>query len=165
MDIGVGGKIPIFSTSMHSPGFLIRRLHQIHLSLFVEEAASLDITPVQLGVLAAVAKQGGRDQSAIAEEIGVDRATLASVAARLEAGGLIRRTVSRSDQRQKLLHLTAKGKAILSKMQKPVSRASERTMAPLDPTEQELFLSLLAILVDGGNGHARAKLRLKPSED
>ncbi len=165
MDIGVGGKSPIFTASALSPGFLIRRLHQIHLALFAEEAAGHDITPVQLSVLGAVGKQGGRDQSAIAEEIGVDRATLASVAARLESAGLIRRTVSRTDQRQKLLQLTAKGKAILAKMQKPVSRANERTMAPLDPTERELFLSLLAILVDGGNRHARAKLRLNPSDE
>jgi len=165
MDIGIGGKSPIFAASTHAPGFLIRRLHQIHLALFAEEAADLDITPVQLSVLGAVARQGGRDQSAIAEEIGVDRATLASVAARLENGGLIRRTVSRTDQRQKLLHLTTKGKTILGKMQKPVSRASERIMAPLDLTEQELFLSLLSILVDGGNEHARAKLRLHISEE
>ena len=165
MDIGVGVKSPIFVTSPHSPAFLIRRLHQIHLALFAEEATGIDITPVQLSVLSAVARQGGRDQSAIAEEIGVDRATLASVAARLESAGSIRRTVSRTDQRQKLLHLTAKGKTILGKMQKPISRANERTMAPLDPTERDLFLSLLTILVDGGNEHARAKLRLNPDED
>lgn len=164
MDIGVGGKSPIFATSTHSPGFLIRRLHQIHLALFAEEAINFEITPVQMSVLSAVGKQGGRDQSAIAEEIGVDRATLASVAARLESAGLIRRTVCRVDQRQKLLHLTAKGKAILGKMQKPLTRANERTMAPLDPAERELFLSLLAILVDGGNQHARAKLKLNSSE-
>jgi len=28
------------------PGFLIRRLHQIHLSLFAEECASFKVTPV-----------------------------------------------------------------------------------------------------------------------
>lgn len=164
MDVGVSGKGPLLAGSAHGPGFLIRRLHQIHLALFAEEAAGLDVTPVQLGVLSAVAKQGGRDQSAIAEEIGVDRATLASVAARLEAAGYIRRTVSRTDQRQKLLHLTAKGKAILAKMQKPLARANERTMAPLDAAEQELFLALLTLLVDGGNQHARAKLRLPQTD-
>ncbi len=165
MDIGVSRKSQIFAASLQNPGFLIRRLHQIHTALFSEAAAGLDITPVQLCVLAAVGRQGGRDQSAIAEEIGADRATLASVAARLEGGGLIRRTVSRTDQRQKLLFLTAKGKSILAKMQKPLANANERTMAPLDPAERELFLSLLAILVDGGNQHARAKLRLGQTAD
>ncbi|MBU6420313.1 MAG: MarR family transcriptional regulator [Proteobacteria bacterium] len=145
---------------MQAPGFLIRRLHQIHLALFAEEAAALEITPAQLSILGAVARHGGRDQSAIAEEIGLDRATLASVVARLEAAGLIRRSVSRTDQRQKLVELTAKGKNTLAKMQRQAARADERVMAPLDPSSQELFLSLLAMLVDGGNEHARAKLRM-----
>ncbi|MGE4482491.1 MarR family winged helix-turn-helix transcriptional regulator [Acidocella sp.] len=165
MDIGVGGKSPILAASAHSPGFLIRRINQIHLALFAEEAAGFDITPVQLSVLAAISKQGGRDQSSIAEEIGADRATLASVAARLETAGLIRRTIGRADQRQKLLHLTAKGKNMLARMQKPLACANERTMAPLDEAERELFLKLLSALVDGGNGHARAKLRLLPGKD
>ncbi len=99
MDIGSGGLSPAFAQWMQTPGFLIRRLNQIHLALFAEEAAALEITPAQLNVLAAIARHGGRDQSAIAEEIGLDRATLASVAARLEAAGFIRRSISRTDQR------------------------------------------------------------------
>ena len=50
-------------------------------------------------------------------------------------------------------------------MQKPVKQANERTLAPLTPAEQEMFLSLLSILVDGGNVHARAKLRLPTTKD
>ncbi|MDE1906691.1 MAG: MarR family transcriptional regulator [Rhodospirillales bacterium] len=164
MDIGSGGINPAFAQWMQSPGFLIRRLNQIHLALFAEEAAALEITPAQLNVLAAIARHGGRDQSAIAEEIGLDRATLASVAARLEAAGFIRRSISRVDQRQKLMDLTARGKTIVAKMQKQASRADERVMAPLSPADQELFLSLLTILVNGGNEHARAKMRLQPRE-
>lgn len=165
MDIGIDAENSAFQASMENPGFLIRRLNQIYAALFAEESVGLDITPVQLCVLAAVGRKGGRDQSAIAEEIGADRATLASVAARLEGGGLIRRAVSRTDQRQKLLFLTAKGRSILTKMQKPLANTNERSLAPLDPTERELFLSLLAILVDGGNQHARAKLRLGQTAD
>ena len=159
MDIGSSAKSRAFAASMQSPGFLIRRLNQIHLALFAEETAGLEITPVQLSVLAAVARQGGRDQSAIAEETGVDRATMASVAARLEVAGLIRRSVCRSDQRHKLVHLTAKGKTTLAKMQHPAARANERTLAPLDASEREHFLLLLEVLVEGGNHHARTTLR------
>ena len=165
MDIGSGGINPTFAQWMQNPGFLIRRLNQIHLALFAEEAAALEITPAQFGVLGAIARHGGRDQSAIAEEIGLDRATLASVAARLEAAGLIRRSVSRTDQRQKLMDLTGRGKTIVTKMQKQAARADERVMVPLNSAELELFLSLLTILVNGGNDHARAKLRLRPDED
>lgn len=123
----------------HSPGFLVRRLHQIHLALFAEECANFDVTPVQYSVLFVVGEQPGIDQSKVATELGVDRATLASVAARLESNGFIRRIVSRLDRRQKLLNLTARGKATLGKMQESVSRAHARTIAPLPPGERELF--------------------------
>ena len=36
---------------MSRPGFLIRRLHQIHIALFLEECAGVDITPVQYTLL------------------------------------------------------------------------------------------------------------------
>jgi DNA-binding MarR family transcriptional regulator len=147
--------------SERQPGFLIRRLHQIHSALFADEAEGLDITPPQYGVLSVVAAQPGLDQSAIAEEIGVDRATLASVVARLEAAGFVRRTVAKTDRRQKLLSLTPRGRTILARMQGPVQRAQERILEPLSPKDREQFLKLLNRLVDGGNDHGRAKLRLK----
>jgi MarR family transcriptional regulator, lower aerobic nicotinate degradation pathway regulator len=143
------------------PGFLIRRLHQIHSALFAEESAGLDITPPQHAVLAVIAQQPGLDQSAIAEEIGVDRATLASVVARLEAAGFVRRTICKTDRRQKLLSLTPRGRTILTRMQEPVQRAQERILEPLAARDREQFLKLLNRLVDGGNDHGRAKLRLK----
>ena len=37
------------------PGFLIRRLHQIHVALFLEECRGFDVTPVQYAVLTALA--------------------------------------------------------------------------------------------------------------
>ena len=61
------------------PGFLIRRLHQTHLSLFAEECGAFDVTPVQYSILTAVAAQPGLEQAALAQEVGIDRATLANV--------------------------------------------------------------------------------------
>lgn len=141
-------------------GLLIRRLHQIHQSLFYEEAGNLGVTPAQMGVLTAITRGPGRDQSSIAEEIGADRATLAAVLARLEAGGLVRRTICKQDHRQKLLYLTAKGQRLAGKLQAPLQRACERTLAPLKAEERTVFMNLLYTLVDGGNDHARTKLRI-----
>ncbi len=160
MDVEVRPDLVERSTE-YAPGFLIRRLHQIHTALFAEECARLEVTLPQYGVLSVVAEQPGLDQSAIAEEVGVDRATLASVVARLEVAGFVRRTPSRTDRRQKLLSLTPRGRSILAKLQEPVQRAQTRTMAPLEPLEQELFLRLLNKLVCGGNEFGRAKMRLR----
>jgi len=71
------------------PGFLIRRLHQIHLSLFAEECAAFKVTPVQYSILTTVAAQPGLEQTALAQEVGIDRATLANVVARLAGRGLV----------------------------------------------------------------------------
>ncbi len=143
------------------PGFLIRRLHQIHLALFGEECSDFDVTPVQFSIMSVIGQQPGLDQSQISEEVGVDRATLANVVARLEAASLLRRATSRLDRRQKLLTLTPKGKSLLARMQAPVFRAHARTIAALSADEQAQFMSLLARLVNAGNEHGRAKLRLK----
>ncbi|MDE8344855.1 MAG: MarR family transcriptional regulator [Acidocella sp.] len=143
------------------PGFLIRRLHQIHLALFAEECAAFNITPVQYNILAVVARQPGLDQSHIGEEVGVDRATIANVVARLEAAKLLKRNVGRTDRRQKLLSITARGRALLSKLDEPVTHAHERTVAGLAPKQRDQFIRLLADLVDAGNDFGRAKLRLK----
>ena len=74
------------------PGFLIRRLHQIHLALFAEECGAFGVTPVQYSILTVAAAQPGLDQAALAIEVGVDRTTMADVLARLERRGLIRRS-------------------------------------------------------------------------
>ena len=143
------------------PGFLIRRLHQIHLALFAEECAGFDVTSVQYSIMSVIAFRPGMDQSQISEEVGVDRATLANVVARLEDSGLLKRITSRLDRRQKLLSLTPRGKALLNRMHEPVARAHARTIEMLPLREQEHFMELLAALVDTGNRHGRAKLRIK----
>jgi DNA-binding MarR family transcriptional regulator len=143
------------------PGFLIRRLHQIYLSLFAEECAGFDITPVQYSVMSVIVLRPGLDQAQISEEAGVDRATLATVVARLEAAGLLKRITSRLDRRQKLLTLTTRGKNLLARMYEPVIRAHTRTIEALDPKARAVFMECMSTLVDAGNDSGRAKLRLR----
>src|SRR5262245_6947603 len=85
------------------PGFLIRRLHQIHLSLFAEECAAFEVTPVQYSILTAVAARPGLEQVALAQEVGVDRAAMANVVARLAQRGMVRRVQCKEDRRLKLV--------------------------------------------------------------
>jgi len=142
------------------PGFLVRRLHQIHLALFAEECAGLDITPVQYSIMTVAAAQAELEQGRLGYEVGVDRATLANVVARLEARGLLRRKPSRSDRRLKLVEITAKGKLLLRKADAPALRAHARTIEALPPEAQRYFLAYLRRLVDAGNDYGRAPLRL-----
>ena len=142
------------------PGFLIRRLHQIHLALFADECAAFGVTPVQFSIMTVAAGQPGLDQMRLAQEVGVDRATLANVVSRLEGRGLLVRRQGRADRRLKLVSLTAKGRRTLAAMQDAASRAHHRTIAALPPAERRAFLAALRRLVDAGNDHGRAPLRL-----
>ena len=98
-DIGVS---PPTSELAARPGFLVRRLHQIHLALFAEECSAFNVTPVQYSIMTVAAAHPGLDQVALAYEVGVDRATLANVVARLENRGVLRRTQGRTDRRSAL---------------------------------------------------------------
>jgi DNA-binding MarR family transcriptional regulator len=145
----------------HRPGFLIRRLHQIHLALFAEECAAFDVTPVQYSVMTVVAEQPGLEQVRLAYEVGIDRTTLANVVARLESHGLVRRDPSDADRRLKLVSLTPHGIKLLGKMDEPARRAHERTIEALPAKERARFMEVLRRLVDAGNEYGRAPLRLE----
>lgn len=142
------------------PGFLIRRLHQIHLALFAEECAAHGATPVQFSLMSVLAGVDQLDQTRLAEEVGVDRATTANVVARLERAGLLRRFRTEADGRVKQVALTEAGRDLLARMQPGARRAHDRTIAPLPPEERALFLALLRRLVAQGSGLGRAPLRL-----
>src|SRR5690606_29841789 len=70
------------------PGFLVRRLNQIHYALFFEECKSHNITPVQYGILTALSLSPWLDQTQIGLELGLDRTTTADVVKRLQERGL-----------------------------------------------------------------------------
>jgi DNA-binding MarR family transcriptional regulator len=142
------------------PGFLIRRLHQIHVAIFLEECADFGITPVQFSLMSVLADHAPVDQASLAAEIGVDRTTVAGVLRRLEDRGLIARTGHRDDRRLKMCRLTAKGAQLVRRMEAAVRRAHDRTVAALPPDMQRLFVELLENLVDANNALGRAFLRL-----
>jgi len=142
------------------PGFLIRRLHQIHLALFAEECAAFGVTPVQFSLLSVLAAQPGLDQTALAFAVGVDRATTANVVARLEKRALLGRRSGTTDKRVKQVELTAAGHRLLARIDSHAKRAHERTMETLRPAERAQFVAVLRRLVDAGNAHGRAPLLL-----
>ena len=84
------------------PGYLVRRLHQIHYALFFEECAAFDITPVQYGLLTTLAQNPDMDQNSLGRELGIDRTNVADVLNRLAKRGLVARERSRTDRRMVL---------------------------------------------------------------
>ncbi len=143
------------------PGFLIRRLHQIHSSLFAEATRAFDVTPVQYSLLTALSDHGEMDQNTLAMEIGLERTTVAEVLPRLEARELIVRRQSAADRRVRLVKLSRKGASQVRRMAEAAQRAHDRTIESLPESERDLFLLQLIRLVEANNTLDMAPLRLR----
>src|ERR1043165_7076160 len=85
----------------HRPGFMLRRAHQIAVSLFLEETGELNITTTQFGILHLLKHSPGLDQITVAKLLGLDRSTTGMVLGKLEDAGLIGRNVGTTDRRKR----------------------------------------------------------------
>ena len=133
------------------PGFLIRRLHQIHYALFFEECAAFEITPVQYGLLTTLTSSPDLDQNSLCRELGIDRTNVADVLARLARRGLVERHRSKADKRMVLARLTPAGKRVTEDMYKAMQQAQERLLLPLSPVERTAFIGTLVRLINCNN--------------
>ena len=143
------------------PGFLIRRLHQIHVALFMEECAADGITPVQYSILTALDQMGAAEQIVLARSVGLDTTNVADVIARLERQRLLKRRVSPKDKRVKVVSLTGTGRKLVRRVSAGSARAHERTLAALSPTARSRFVRDLARLVETNNELSRTPLALR----
>ncbi len=142
-------------------GFLIRRLHQIHVALFVQEAAELDITTIQFTALSVLYQRGEIDQSELAMHVGMDRTNVSDVVRRLLERSYITVRVNPAHGRRRLIGLTAQGIVFLKKADRCAQRAQERTIAVLAEPDRKVFAALLRHLVQEQNSLGRSPLRLK----
>lgn len=140
------------------PGFLVRRAHQITVSLFVEEAAEFGATTTQYGVMSILRSRSGIDQIGLAKLVGLDRSTTALVVTKLEADGYVERKIDPADRRRRELVLTLAGIKLLQKLQRPARRAQERALAAFDASEAKEFVRLLEKFVGAFNEVTRAPI-------
>lgn len=141
-----------------APGHLIRRAQQIAVSIFMEETAEYDLTPVQFALLEVLRHEQGLDQVTLANRVALDASTSGSAVGRLEAKGLVVRRFDPDDRRRRLLYLTEAGEALVLRMRAAVVSAQQRILEPLAPAEREAFCELLRKLVDLNNERSRAPL-------
>lgn len=143
------------------PGYLIRRLHQIHVGLFAEECAGEDITPVQFAVLTVLYDGSEMDQFSLSAFVGIDRSSGAEVFRRLEHRGLLVRRQSDVDGRAKLIKITNQGRKFVDHVRPLMARTQDRFVSPLNDAELKTFYKLVAKLIDANNSSSRAPLRFR----
>jgi DNA-binding MarR family transcriptional regulator len=150
--------VPVSHTSIwERPGFLVRRLHQIHVAMFLK-ALEENITPIQYGLLSILLDRPGLDQLSLAKELGIDRANVGDILNRLEQRKLLTRVVDPSDKRRKICLPTRDGIAFVRKYHENMQLAQERLLEPLDAEERKVFMTLLRRLVGANNDEGRATL-------
>jgi MarR family transcriptional regulator, lower aerobic nicotinate degradation pathway regulator len=136
------------------PGYLIRRLHQIHVALFQEKCAAFEITPLQYSLLTALAKRGTADQTTLAADIALDRTTATGALKRLQSRRFVDRATARHDRRSQACRLTRTGAALLRKMEKSARLAHLETVADLSKADQKHFIAMMQKIVDARLGTA-----------
>lgn len=136
-------RLPLWSR----PGYLVRLLHQINHALWTEELGHANVTPVQYSVLTALSIRGALDQTALGEEVGIDRTSVAEVLSRLAARRLVRRRANPADRRARLASLTPKGRALAQSLFPAMQRSQDRLLGTLTQRERDAFMATLERLI------------------
>jgi MarR family transcriptional regulator, lower aerobic nicotinate degradation pathway regulator len=153
------GKKPVLGRMLYGrPGFLLRRAHQISLSIFEEAFSDLGITTSQFAVLAVLLADPSLDQSSVAKAVGMDKVTVSHLVRGLETRGLVVRRTDPENRRRRSLTLTQDGKDLMARIEAPHQIAYENLMSPFDSTQRELFMQLLQHLTTELEPCSRAPL-------
>jgi len=143
------------------PGFLIRRLHQIHYGLFFEECGHETITPLQFGMLTVLTEHPeGVDIGALAVQMGIDRSNTADIARRLARRGYVKQEPAKTDRRKVVSRITKEGRTFLKRMEPPMQKSQDRLLRPLSSEQRLALIEALRILVRTYNDKGRARMQL-----
>ena len=141
------------------PGFLLRRAHQISISIFEQECQGIKLTPVQYGILTALHALPGIDQSGLGRKLGLDKVTILRVLRDLESRGLITRSAHVSDKRSYSLTLSSDGQILFKESQKHINAAYKKLASGLTETELITLVNLLRKFNSSLDAHARTSFQ------
>jgi MarR family transcriptional regulator, temperature-dependent positive regulator of motility len=140
-----------------SPSQLLHRAQQLALDVYAQEFGPGSITQRQYALLAAVADNEGANQSDLVRLTGIDRSTLADMAARMIAKGLLARERSAADARANAVRLTPAGRRVLEDAGPRMARADQRLLKLLgDAGKRQSLVSLLRELIKAGEAMPQA---------
>ncbi|WP_430423105.1 MarR family winged helix-turn-helix transcriptional regulator [Methylibium petroleiphilum] len=130
------------------PSHLLRRAHFAAEELFAQEFAAEGLTPRQKATLVILYQHPGLNQNALADRLFMDRNTVAEMAKRLAANGLISRMPAPEDQRAYCLFLAPDGVALINRVMPRDRSVEDKILERLPPEYHALFLKCLRLIVD-----------------
>ena len=141
-------------TLFSRPGHLVRRLHQICSSIFIDHARDFNLTAVQLATLQTVANRPGIDQATLGKIVALDRQNASNLVARMCARGLLER--KNKNRRAHSLYITRAGAFMVQQMMRRAAGIDEKILEPLSISERKTLLTLLKKLTTENNELSRA---------
>ena len=121
-------------------GYAMKRAQLKVFEDFLHCVAPLQLTPAQFSVLLLMDKNPGRNQTEIANTLGILRPNFVSMLDGLESRGLCERVRSTNDRRSHILLLTEKGRAVLARAKKLVATKHEARLNELLGTDNRVAL-------------------------
>jgi DNA-binding MarR family transcriptional regulator len=97
-------------------------------------------------VLAAATRDDPQSQSALCQQLGIDRTVMTYLLDDLERANLVARKQAPSDRRTRLVVATETGRARLADLDRRLAHAEAHVLASMSGTEQQTLKSLLATL-------------------
>ncbi|WP_454621509.1 MarR family winged helix-turn-helix transcriptional regulator [Bradyrhizobium cenepequi] len=126
-------------------GYSLKRAQLRVFEDFLRCVAPLQLTPAQFSVLLLLDQNPGRNQTEIANTLGILRPNFVAMLDGLESRELCARMRSASDRRSHILVLTDKGRAVLARAKKLVANKHEaRLIELLGPENHAALLDMLA---------------------
>jgi DNA-binding MarR family transcriptional regulator len=128
--------------------FLLAQVGGLAAMKFAERLSPLELRPSQMCLLRAVAREPGRSQRALAEQLGTLPSRLVILIDELEAAGLLERRVSATDRRVSELHLTSAGTQMMRRVGRVAQAHGDELLAALDADERSALAELLRKVAD-----------------
>lgn len=121
-------------------------MHQRATQQFQQVMEGDNISPTQFAALATILKHGAISQNHLGRLTSMDPSTISVVVKKLISEGLVRRIKSEADQRLTILTLSDAGQNCTLERLKKSLEVGKRLLAPLNPSEQAVLMSLLVRL-------------------
>ncbi|HEX3114449.1 MAG TPA: MarR family transcriptional regulator [Bradyrhizobium sp.] len=128
-------------------GYSLKRAQLKIFEDFLRCVAPLQLTPAQFSVLLLLDRNPGRNQTEIANTLGILRPNFVAMLDSLESRDLCARIRSTNDRRSHIVVLTDEGRAVLARAKKLVAAKHEaRLNELLGPAKRAALLDMLATI-------------------
>jgi DNA-binding MarR family transcriptional regulator len=128
--------------------FLLAQLGAHAAMRYAEKVGRLELDPAQTGVLHLLAREPGRSQQALADQLGVAPSRVVALVDGLESRGVLERRRSSTDRRTYELHLTPEGDALVGQLREVAMAHEADVTTALSAEDRRVLVDLLRRVAD-----------------